>query len=277
MQQSGSYNGWSFGTSTWGVRSISGLDDLPPIRSYDVDRAGDHGSYPGSDLLGPRQVILELLLKAASETAFDTAVQAVAAATAVQTAELPLYFGGGSYFINARPRRRSLPRTYDQLQQLAPVALEFLATDPRYYGATVKTATMGLGIATSGLVFPATFPTSFGSGSSSGSAVLTNAGTFATRPRLTITGPVDNPIVDLMTTPTQTISLVLSLSSTDTLVIDLKAGSIILNGTASRRNTLAAGSVLWELPPGSTTVRFRNNGAYQAAAALAVSYYDAYL
>ena len=71
-------------------------------------------------------------------------------------------------------------------------------------------------------------------------------------------------------------SFSLTLVGGDSLVIDTDKRSIILNGTASRRSSLLSGSQFFELAPGSSTIRFRNNGAFDAGT-LSIAFRDAYL
>ena len=43
----------------------------------------------------------------------------------------------------------------------------------------------------------------------------------------------------------------ITLASTDSLVIDMGARTVILNGVASRYNTIVTGSSWWTIPPGT--------------------------
>jgi tail protein len=273
----GSFNGLLFGPGyKVHVGGLQGFEDLPALLTYDVQRSDDDGAYPGTDRLGPRTLVLDFQLIGDSPADYDTLVEAVKAATVRQTAELPLYLFNSAYLVKVRPRRRSIAYDAGHRMRVGTASVEFLATDPRYYGATLHTLTTGLGVASNGLVFPATFPVSFGSGSSSGSVTATNSGTYPSKPVLTIAGPVVNPIVDNQTSG-QTLSFSLTLASGDSLVIDTDKRSILLNGTASRRSSLLSGSQFFELAPGSSTIRFRNNGAFDAGALLTVAFHDAYL
>ena len=158
-------------------------------------------------------------------------------------------------------------------------AVQLFAVDPRKYASAQSSASTGLASQSGGMTFNATFPLTFGTVGGGGLVTLTNAGNFQTPLTMTITGPVANPIVDNITTG-QSLIFLITLASSDTLVIS-QAGtslaSIVLNGTASRRNALQINSaplVQFGLPggpPGPTTpgvtqtFRYRNNGAFTAS------------
>lgn len=272
----GSFNGLNFGAGTsFGVFQREGLEDLPAIRSSDEDRPQEHGQFAGVDYVGPRQVILGLRAVARDLATFDNLKQQLQAAFQVSASEIPLYFDNSTRMVKARCRRRQIPLELGKKLMAADVLVEFLATDPRIYDAIVTQASIGLPTNTGGMTFPASFPLAFGSVGTGGLLTLVNSGTFPTRPVLTIQGPIDNPVVENVTAG-RLLSFGISLASTDSLIVDLDARSVLLNGTASRRSSLRTGSSWWELAPGSSTIRFRAN-TYQAGAVLTVSYRSAWL
>lgn len=277
------YNGLVFGNGTnLAVVDTDGFDDLPPVRAQDMEKAAAHGAYAGVDLLGERSMVIKFALLGQDRPSYDSLVQQMATAFAVQPAELPLYCGdNGTRMVNCRPRKMAMPRSKDFHGIYNTSAqVELVATDPRIYATTLTSASTRLAATSGGVTFPATFPLSFGSASSGGLISLTNAGTFATDSTMTITGPVVNPIVDNVT---QGLSLLLgiTLSATDTLVLDTFARTVVLNPNAagvgaSRSSTLLYGSTWWSLPAGQTQLRYRNNGSYTTSQ-LTVSFRSAWL
>jgi hypothetical protein len=157
------------------------------------------------------------------------------------------------------------------------------ATDPRFYAAPSRTATVGLPTPAGGLLFPVTFPATFNGGGAGGLLTVVNAGRFEMRPMFIITGPCLNPTVaNLSIAGAPAVTFALTMSAGDTLVIDCDwrtaqyttAGS---TQAASRRNTLVAGSTWFNLPPGSNIIEFTTADATQVAATLTVQSADAYL
>lgn len=297
------YNGLTISTS-WpaggpfnrGFSEIVGLNDMPPVRAADEVRAGDHGAFQGIDYLDARTVRLGFYVESALDTQadYDALCDQVAAAFAVQASELPLTYTLGDTsqvrVINCRPRRLLIPRELSYYGKYGIAVVELVATDPRKYSQATTTLTTGLATVSGGMTFPATFPLSFGAAGGGGTVTATNAGNFQTPLAFTITGPVVNPIIDNQTTG-QSLLFNITLASTDTLVISgagTSACAIVLNGTASRRNALAAGSAplsQFGLPGGapgpctpgtSQTFRFRNNGAF-AGGQLAISFQSAWI
>jgi hypothetical protein len=204
-------------------------------------------------------------------------VQQLLAAFAVQAIELPLLCGdNGNRLINCRPRNVAVPRKMPYHGVFNVEALvELVATDPRIYSATQSTATTGLATSSGGMMFPATFPLSFGSVGSGGIVTVTNAGQFATDAIFTINGPVVNPIIENVTAGAM-LTLGITLASGDSLVLNTANKSIVLNGTASRTSTLLVGSAWFSLAPGATQLRYRNNGAFTASQ-LGVAFRSAWL
>src|SRR5687767_6925534 len=203
------------GTS-YKVRQVDGLD-LPSVRSSDDDRPQDHGRFAGHDLLGGREVVLELEIVAASHAALEAAVAALRAATVPQESELPLSFqliGQGNRRVNCRPRRVRYPIDTRYALHSPRATVQLVATDPRIYDDTLTSQSVGLPTAEGGMTFPATFPLTFGTVSSGGTIAAVNAGNFPTRPVATITGPVDNPRIENVTAG-RTMRLAISLVAGD--------------------------------------------------------------
>ena len=291
------YNGLTFGSGAAGFPSITklvGVNDMPPVRSADESRAGDHGMFQGIDYLNGRTVDLEIFVAGSSQPNYDGLCDQLEGAFAVQLVELPLTYSLGdttmSRVINARPRKVQIPREIKRWGMTGLAAVELFASDPRKYAAAVTTLNTGLAAVSGGMTFNATFPLSFGTVGSGGTVTATNLGNFQTPLQFTITGPVVNPIITNLTTGTALV-FVITLASTDTLVISqagTSATAIVLNGTASRRNTLQTGSAplsQFGLPGGlsgpctpgvSNQFRYSNNGAFTGST-LSIAYQSAWI
>lgn len=271
----------SFGSLFFGpgskihVGGITGLDDLPGIRAFDQDRAGDHGAWLGVDLMATRTIELTLHLIGDTAAEYAGLVAQLEAVMQPQATEQNLYLYGSSRMVKVRPRRLSLPYEADRFSRTGTAVAQFLASDPRVYDAVLQSPSIGLPTAGTGFAFTFGFPLSFGVATSGGNLNLSNAGNFPTRPLLTVQGPCLNPSITNVTAGKQ-LAFGITLGSGDSLTIDTDARSVLLNGIASRRNTLTAASQWWELAPGTSTLQFRA-GAYQAAALLTVAFRSAWL
>jgi hypothetical protein len=200
--------------------------------------------------------------------------------------EAPLYISlpSGTFACMARPRKHNCPLDLNRVMAKATIATTLLhATDPRFYAAPSRTATVGLPTPAGGLLFPVTFPASFGGGGAGGLVTVVNAGRFEMRPVFIVTGPCTNPtITNLSIAGAPAVTFALSLSAGDTLVIDSDWRTAIYTTAgstqgASRRNALTSNSTWFNLPPGANIIEFTTSDGMQVAGTLTVQSADAYL
>jgi hypothetical protein len=88
---------------------------------------------------------------------------------------------------------------------------------------------------------------------SGGALLVNNVGNYKSFPVFTLVGPLTNPTITLASTG-EYFTVNTTLSSSDTLVIDMFAGTVILNGTATRYGNVAVGSTWFGIPPGAQSV-----------------------
>lgn len=150
-----------------------------------------------------------------------------------------------------------------------------VGADPRVYGDSLNSATYDptASLSGGGMAMPLVFPLVFTTTTAT-LLQITNAGKYATPPILTVHGPVTNPIIDLLETGEQ-IALNTVLGSSDTVVVDVAARTVTLNGVA-RPDLIIAGDTDWfELVKGTNRLRLRGTGMAAAVTALTVSYREA--
>lgn len=253
-----SFNGVSFGVGTnIQVLQSSGLEDLPTVRSNDVNRPRDTGEFIGLDFSGGRDVTVDLLLlDTAGAADLYTTIQALQTATVpIQSGTLPLTFqvpGRINRQVNARPRRRSIPVNVDYSVRYVKASVEFHCADPRIYDVNISTLALNLPVVSGGLSWPLHWPLSWGT-ATSGAGTATNAGNVNTRAVVTFAGPLTAPSIKNATTG-QTWACSAVLNNGDSLVVDFDQKTVLLNGTASRYSTIATGSVWWEIVPGANSI-----------------------
>lgn len=264
---------------------IDGLSDHPGVRSSDQTRLRAHGLLAGDDFLDGRSITVPIRIFGGDSAGLSTAVAALKAALVPGAAEAPLTFqlpgvaGGGVRRINARPRRLSLPVDFAHAISRTVLALVgFDACDPRIYDETATTLTTGLAASVAGLSWPLAWNLNWGGASVGNSVIATNIGSFSTPWTARIDGPVTNPSVENVTT-----GQVLSLSGDGGLVLaagewvdlDSSTRTVLLGGTASRYSALTSSSSWWDLPPGSTTLRFA--GTTTGSPQLAITFRSAWI
>jgi hypothetical protein len=272
------YSGLLMGPGTaYGLDDFAGLDDLPDSRTSDTPRPSDHGLFAGTDFAAGRTVDLTVKVEAASAALFRSALDSLIDVTDLQPAELPLTFRlpgmTANRRINVRPRRRAVMPAKGLYGKITRVALQFFATDPRVYADDETVLSTSAATTGGGRTYNRVYDLTYAAGGTGGSIAALNAGTFPTRPTLKITGPATTPRVENVEAGAF-LAFNLTLAAGEFLVVDLAARTVLLGGTASRYSTLAIGSSWWQLPPGTSTIRF---SSADSAGTLELRYRSAWL
>ena len=293
-----SYNGITMGPgSSYQLTNMTGLGDMPDIRSGDVNRPRDHGEFAGLNLLKGRTVELDLWLSAGSsnvQTLLETLATAIYPSVST---EIPLWVQLPNLPTLAA-MSRLIKRTvaFDvnySAAQIATPMLQFHSTDPRLYSAP-STQSITLGTPPGGLTFNVTFNAGFGGGTVASSAVCTNSGNFDTRPLLYIYGPCTIPTVTNSTagwsvTIQNPSSGGYTVQAGDYMTIDLDTHAVLYYTAGStvgalRRSWIVSGSTwpntltgVWGLNAGNNTITFTSQDSSTVAGYLTVQWSSAYL
>lgn len=265
------YGGVLMGTGTlYVVESMEGLDDMPELRTDDTDRQDDHGAVPGLDLLPARTILGSIAIDEASHANIMAKYRTLAVAMAPSKILTPFVYqrpGEVKKQCFVRPRRRSLPSTYDVAHGLSRGALQWLAPDPRIYALVEKSQVITIG-----------------AGATSASASITNAGGFRTAPRFTVAGTGTNPriAVSLQTADPdgtnfngKTTAVDFAMGAGDTFAISARLKTITLNG-AQGYQYKRTDSAWFELMPGSQTITVSRTGT-TGTQTYTVFWYDAWI
>lgn len=243
---------------TWVVTDPSGWSDGAPIRMTTSDQSGADGGRSGPPLLGARLIVLKGKAVAPDRLAMLAAKdRLVSLALGTRTA-YPLVVAEAHLTRQAMVKPFIPARTNDLGSTRFDWEIGLRADDPLRYSVDPVTVTALLPPdAQGGMTFPMTFPLTFGAPGENGDVgvFLTNAGNADVMPTLTINGPVVNPSVRNVTTNRVT-ALGISLLSGESLVIDFTAKTVLLNGTANRRQNLLPTSTWWPLVPGVNEIRY---------------------
>ena len=233
---------------------------LPQFETSRVQRVAVDGRRPmGPDLLGSRMVTFNVEIWAGPggtvlvESLMDELKQAWAP---VRSGTIPLTFDleGGERLLVGRPAACDIDLSaLIYAKSHGRARLVFEATDPRLYAETLSSVVLGLTVG-GGMVFPLTFPLTFGAGSDS-DGVAVNEGNTDAPWTATIVGPVTTPRITLGATG-EFLELDGVVPSGSTLVVDSATQSILLDGSP-RQSWQTLLSRWWSLAPGSNTVRYR--------------------
>ncbi len=234
------------------------------VRLDSYNRPGEHGTTIANALYGEQTITMEGSLHGRGAAAAEVQAdyrrqrqllrQAVSLTYDASGAIVPRVLSftdlsGASWRISVVTRRFVMA---DTLPTFTTWMLELSATG-FIESASATTTTLTLP-QSSGVLIPALFPLQFGA-SSGGTGTVTNAGTAAAYPTITLQGPLINPVIVNETTG-ERMALILTLGASDTVVIDMARRTIVQGGGTNRMGARAAGSTFWALQPGDNTLRF---------------------
>jgi hypothetical protein len=286
-------------------RTLTGWEDLPALDSGTVARSDAHGSFPGRLLSQVRTVTVDELIIRAPRGEVGAVVGALGAGTVPVEDELPLVVWldeRGPLLAYARVTRRLIPTTLGyRVGVITGGAVEFEATDPRRYELAERSTSARLPIAEPGLDWSADEQTgteggldwragadgegegedglTFGEPGSTGALSVANTGNAPAHPIVEFRGPVDRPSLTNVATG-DVLEYDLPLAAGDVLAVDTRAGTVVLNGTASRLDRATSRSVpeqTFTLAPGTTDYVFRAApGSTDPAASVTVRWRSAY-
>lgn len=276
------FNGYLFGDldSCVDIIEVTGIDDLPDVSHGDIRRGRSHGSVPGPQFVGDRVITATVEVANAATADLRSEVDAISAATAVRSDELPLVFRIGhteARQVSARVRRRSIPSNQAFGLGHGVAVIQWVATDPNIYAAGIAadlsdhglhTVQTTAGTVTGGLGYAHGFAHGFGT-ATTGVMSVRNNGSAPAPWTATLKGPLSGPRIDLVGTTGVLEMNGFDLLDGDTLEFDSKDRTVLLNGTASRFGSLTQ-SEWFDLPVGSAQVQLATTtgGAHSDALVL---------
>ncbi|UQA92860.1 phage distal tail protein [Streptomyces halobius] len=262
---------------------LTGWDDLPDVDVANVAMPGQHGAWLGQILAGTRVLQWDFSILPEAPEAFPAILNHLRAATALgqEERELVVQLAGARRMMRGRVTRRSLPadRQYTKGEPSGSIVWE--CSDPRRYSVTEMRARVGLPESEPGLDWGGglEWPLDWGPAGSTGSVNATNAGDAPAHPIVEFRGPVVRPSL-VQTGSGLVLEYDITLAERDTLTVDCAAGTVVLNGSASRLHTATRVSKpeqAFIVEPGSTPMAFRADmAAYDPRASVTVRWRHAY-
>lgn len=261
-----------FGTTdangiTWLLKNFEGWDGTDVQGPGNVARSGDHGAWASSQFLAPRIITLTLLASAATQALRDLARALLQQALPVSDLAV--------FLLNEPVPKQASVRMSGRITETYPTTLDveftvpMAAPDPRKYGAPNLVSTVAP--VQNGVTLPVTLPFTLPAQTPGGAVTVTNAGSFETRPLVTINGPITSPFLQNVTTG-QIVSFTgLVLGAADSLVVDFNARQAFFDGVY---RTADITSSWWSIPPGTVTIQLGGTGS--AGAQMSVSWQSAW-
>lgn len=262
------------------VTEVTGLDS-PDVRESADDLIQMDGGVHGNFYYGRRPVTISgMVLNPTSASDRNSRMTKLRAASNAMRSDATLTWqvdeptgGTNTQFISVR---RQQPLRIGGAWQ-KDFQLSLVAADPCIYGATLYNLSVtSLGAAAAGRAYPHGFPTNYGGGAISGQLLVENRGNACSYPLLTLAGPGTNPVVYNLTTG-GVIPINYTLSTGDSMLVDTRNRTIVLNGTTSRYGSLDFLNTVWfGLNPGINDIRIAW-ASFSGSAGLTVQYRDAWI
>lgn len=253
----------------WALLNWQGMGGVSTAGQV-VQRAGDHGAWATPQFYGPRTLTLTVHATAKTQALRDAARAFMQ--QAIPVSDLALFRWDEPTPVQMRVRRSGpITETYASLLDVE-FTVPLVAPDPRKYSTVLRQASSTQASVAAGLAPPLTPPFTLPAGAPPMYTACTNAGSFETRPTVTIGGPISGPAVVNVTTG-QAISFSgLTLAATDSLVVDLSTRQALLNGIYRPADISSA---WWVMPPGTTTVQV--TGTASTGSTMTVAWRDAWI
>lgn len=243
------------------IDKISGLDSAP-FRTTTKDHEGTDGGFVDAEFEKARPISLSGTLYS-TPSSFMAALDVLKANFAPTRTPQPLYLLMGSVgerVIFCKSQGVVCDITTGYRTGTCPIRFELIAEDPIIYDNVLNNINVPLGVqVATGLGFPLGFNIDFGAVAAGSDGLdVYNGGNRKAPAILTIsggTGVTDPTILNDANGGLLKFSG-LTLSSTDTLVIDLRNRTVVLNGSANRRSRLP-NPTWFLLEQGTNHIRYR--------------------
>jgi hypothetical protein len=262
---------------TWLLQKVDGWDSPPSAVGQVIQRSADHGGYATAQYYGPRLITLTVMASAPDHATRD-------AARAQMQQTVPISDLGTFTYGEPEPkavyvRRNASAGVTESCPTLCDVVFQIplVSPDPRKYDPDVQTLSSTTATPPPtplSLPFLSGFPVSFPAGVPPGSqgVLCTNAGTFETRPLITVTGPIMSPSVVNGSTGQAVTFSGLTLASSDQLILDMDARQAFVDTVFTAADP---SSSWWVLEPGITPVY--TQGSDSGGSVLSVQFASAWI
>lgn len=248
------------GSTNYILQAVGGIEDAGRrVSSYELP--GQDGGSVSSVFYGVRTVDLSGVVLGSDATTHQANRKALAAVCAVQRdltgRPLPVTVAfttldGQSFSFTGHVKAFSNPLDRTNVSEFHIV---LACPDPVIYGSSAITTGQFARPSGGGVVYPVTYPAIY-AGSTGGSGSVSNTGNANVYPLITIRGVTTNPYIYFATLGVWFQLNYVTSNITDTIVIDMKNRTVVLNGTTNLLSAKVAGSSWFSLAPGANNFTF---------------------
>lgn len=267
--------------SPFQIMDVDGLAGLPDLRTQDDNRGYNDGMFSGRDFYSGRTIVITTHIFAGNGLSAQQNLALFQAALEPQqqgttSLNFQLAATDTEKVISARVRARKVIIDPEYTYGYIRTQTTLFCPDPRYYDATLSTLSLTPAIA-GGRTYNRTYNLTYPAFSNTSTGSVNNLGWADTYPLITITGPITNPYVTNFTTG-ETLTVAVTMASTDTLVLDLLNKTVTLNGSTAR-NLLTTASRWFSCGTGTTLIGISGDiGSFTAGVTTAtIAYRSAYV
>ena len=246
------------------------LFSAPDVRLKSLDRPLDHGAFSTSAFYSGRTIEVDLEVWGATEGELQTNLVKALQMTELTDTDIPWVMqlpGFGKVRLEAKCIRRNVGAINQDYNvgYKTTVTADYWAPNPRILSNSQGSQALGVAVQSGGLTYDISYDIVYGASGTSGN-IVTNSGSFETRPSITITGPISNPNLENVTTGKVLSFAGFSLASGETLVVDFYNRQVLLNGTSSRYFWVNDVTKWWTLIPGDNEIRLGGTSSGSASA-----------
>lgn len=220
--------------------AINGWDDLPGVDSGNTNKPSSHGAWVGRKIAGQRIITWEGRFAPTPETWSDNLKALVSAFSLpldTEEEEIVIRLHNDMHLAFGSISGRVLPGDRQYGYYGATLSLQFECSDPRRYSLGENSWRLTMPVPTaSGLVYPLAYPLDYGTEQSPSTGFLVNDGNVITPVRLVFDGPIENPGI-INNTLGVKLQFNISLDTGETLTVDTRTGTVLLNNEADRLYT----------------------------------------
>ncbi len=238
----------------WHVQNLEGWDSTPEVVSQKTQRVSAHGVHLGPQTYGARSLTLDGWIVARTMAGRELALRQLHRSLPVNGLAVVRVSDPPERYVQARidgPLKATRIGTCCWAIQIPMVC-----RDPRKYGVNPDPVEIGLPNYTGGVDLPASLPMSLPVRVSGGIGEAVSAGDMPAPWTARITGPVGTPAIEAVDLDRH-MAVNIELGSGETLDLDSRTKTVVLNGSASRSGLIARGSSWFDLPAASTaTIRY---------------------
>lgn len=259
--------------------NVQGLD-APDYRLVQYPIPGQDYARVASNFYDARTITLTGLITGQTPAAYQQNRAALSSATLLQrdsngypvtTKLLFTTMDGNQYFCNVIPKKPIFAHT---MLTHTKYQLSLVAPDARIYGVGQQSSGNITTLVGGGFIVPTVVPV-VGSGSSGGSAAVTNSGNVESHPIITFVGPLTNPYIQNQATG-YAFQIDYTITGGNSVVVDMYNKTVVLDGSQNLISTLdATNNYWWTIQPGQNTIQLSTSNSSDGGY-VQVSFYSAY-